>query len=554
MKNILKTSVAVLVAATLFTGCIEETFPEGGTPTADQVQKNPAALKALVQAIPGAMVQAGNVNTSDQTDFGISAVHARTDMMVEDIAVLGDEPGYSHFNPYFMNRFQGSDYYYPQYYWLAYYGYIKSCNDVIRLIDVESAEGEAKVYLGRALAFRAKCYLDLARLYEPKDVNPADIDGSYDITNVKGLTVPIITEKTTEQEARFNPRAKRDSIYDFILNDLNEAAECLAGVKQTTFSDPDEAIINGLLARVYIELGCDGDTGALQKAYDCATKAIELSGCTPLTAEQWEDPINGFNNHASNNSWMWGLPVTVDQIGNLHNFLAHMCAEATWGYGDYNYANIGINRALYDQINNRDFRKRTFLDPEKDNFYKYKVNAPDREDFIQNSRPYTSLKFRPCQGETVEYTVGALADTPLMRVEEMMFIQMEAQAQMGNLQEAQRLLNEFMAYRITTGAAYDCTSTTSNKEEFLKEMMVQKRIEFWGEGLVMFDYKRLNHGFTRGYKGTSHATVARLNCSNGRSPQWNIVITRGEFQSNLAINDDNNNPDPTGLLKLWVEK
>ena len=58
-------------------------------------------------------------------------------------------------------------------------------------------------------------------------------------------------------------------------------------------------------------------------------------------------------------------------------------------------------------------------------------------------------------------------------------------------------------------------------------------------------------GITRGYEGTNVPSTARLNCE-GRSPQWNIVLTRGEFQSNSGIkHPDDNNPDPTGKIELW---
>jgi hypothetical protein len=66
---------------------------------------------------------------------------------------------------------------------------------------------------------------------------------------------------------------------------------------------------------------------------------------------------------------------------------------------------------------------------------------------------------------------------------------------------------------------------------------------------IMFDYKRLDMGITRAYAGSNHAGVFKYN-TDGRSPQWNIVITRAEFQSNTAINDANNNPDPSGTIKL----
>ena len=165
---------------------------------------------------------------------------------------------------------------------------------------------------------------------------------------------------------------------------------------------------------------------------------------------------------------------------------------------------------------------------------------------------YLSLKFRPAEGNVMDYTIGNCADWCLMRIEEMYFIEMEAQSQLsGGLENARNLLNDFIQkYR---NPNYSCSLITENPEAFVKEMLLQKRIEFWGEGLLFFDYKRLNQGITRGYTGSNVPAVAQFNCE-GRSPQWNIVITQIEYQSNRGISHpEQNNPDPSEKLVLWKE-
>jgi hypothetical protein len=138
-----------------------------------------------------------------------------------------------------------------------------------------------------------------------------------------------------------------------------------------------------------------------------------------------------------------------------------------------------------------------------------------------------------------------------MRVEEMYFIWAEALAGAGDIPGAQKVLNDFMKFRITDGS-YSCSAYT-DFESFTDELLFQKRVEFWGEGILIYDYKRLDEGITRGYKGTNQASVYAYNCE-GRSPQWNIVITRAEFQANKGITEETNNPDPTGTLVLWDGK
>ena len=118
-----------------------------------------------------------------------------------------------------------------------------------------------------------------------------------------------------------------------------------------------------------------------------------------------------------------------------------------------------------------------------------------------------------------------------------------------NLGEGIRLLNEFMNnYRIV-GGGYDCTNMSSSVENFTNELMLQKRIEFWGEGIVMFDMKRLDMSPRRGYVGTNSPASYRLN-TKGRAPYWNFVISRGETQNNPVIATQNN-PDPSQTVKPW---
>ena len=132
-----------------------------------------------------------------------------------------------------------------------------------------------------------------------------------------------------------------------------------------------------------------------------------------------------------------------------------------------------------------------------------------------------------------------------MRIEEMYFIEMEAKANL-NFNEGAKLLKDFM----TTYRYKSYNRTVSTYEDFVTEYMLQKRIEFWGEGILFFDYKRLNVGINRAYAGTNHPAVFRLTDTDGRSPQWNIVVTRAEFQSNKGITDNTNNPDPSGTIPM----
>ena len=567
MKNISRILLSIVIVL-LSSGCIKETLPKGSTVTQDQLeQQGDKAPTYMLSGIPSAMTRSGAAGYYGtygyHYDFGISAVHFVTESMLEDIAVLV-ELGYFWFNGWYQNLGQGPEYTSCAYLWQQYYKWIKLANDLINVAGeiTEDTSEQTKEIIGQAHAYRAMYYLDLARMYEPKPNKILPPDQS-----ILGLTVPIVTEKTTEEESKNNGRATREEMYQFILSDLAKAEEYLENAP-VVYTAPSLAAVYGLYARTYLELGAtykemgnptDWDMTS-QKAYgkaaDYARKVIDMGEHSPLTQTQWEDPTNGFNNGASNNAWIWGLTTSAENQSNLISNIAHRSNEALYGYG--NLYMLGVNQALYSRISDQDFRKHSWFDPESGYNYRLagggQVAQIDAQTYYFiygqygfQAPKYASLKFRPADGDVLNYTVGNGADWCLMRIEEMYFIEMEAELNLSGLEKAQTLLNDFMqTYRYDS---YDCTLVSMTEEAFISEMMLQKRIEFWGEGLLFFDYKRLDQGITRGYTGSNIPAVAQFNCE-GRSPQWNIVITRGEFQSNKVVVNQNN-PDPTGKLELW---
>ena len=102
---------------------------------------------------------------------------------------------------------------------------------------------------------------------------------------------------------------------------------------------------------------------------------------------------------------------------------------------------------------------------------------------------YTNLKYHPGSGNLSDLYVGCLCDIPLMRVEEMYLIYIEAIAHTEGVDAAKTVLNDFMnAYRYTDGS-YECQAT--DIESLEDAVLLQKRIELWGEGLLYFDYSVL---------------------------------------------------------------
>ena len=211
MKNILKISLIGLVATTL-SGCIKETFPKGSTVTEDQLTQSDGAIGYMLSGIPSAMTKAGTGGYYStygwQFDFGLSSIQMCTETMLEDIAVLF-EVGYFWYSGFYQNQGMGSDYALCSFTWDQYYEWIKLANDVIAVGgDInETTSEDVRSIVGQAHAYRAMYYLDLARIYEPKPCSTLQPERS-----ILGLTVPIVTEKTTEDQAKNNPRARREKM------------------------------------------------------------------------------------------------------------------------------------------------------------------------------------------------------------------------------------------------------------------------------------------------------------------------------------------------------
>ncbi len=540
MKNILKISIAALASAALLSGCIKETFPTDRA-TSDQLAGSSTALEAMVKGIPTALIQPRSLSAYDKMhwNFALPAIHLATDSAAGEIVITGDT-GYDWFSQWGANNSLGDNYAVGDLPWKNFFFKQKAAYDIISTIDPEALTTATKHVLGFAYAYRASFYLDLVRIYEFKENKYTSGDG------VVGLAVPIVTETTTEAEAKANPRATAAEVYEkVIFPDLEKAAAYLSDYSAADPYTPSLAMVYGLQARAYLERGTsDNDSEAYKKAAEYARKAITTSGCTPLTQAQWEDPTTGFNSATANNSWIWGLPITSDNVTNLMNFQAHIGNEESWGYG--HQVGRAIDKEFYTKIDNKDFRKHSWLDPDR-NFYAYKSCRPNGSAYFATLKDYVNIKFRPAQGAYSDYKIGGATDIPCMRVEEMYLIEAEATAQ-SNLVAARELLNTFMKYRITDGS-YSCTDRTPTLKSFIEELITQKRIEFWGEGIIMFDLKRLDMPMKRGYKGTNSPSDYRLN-TDGRAPHWNFVITRGEIQNNPAVV---NNPDPSGKIPVWTE-
>ena len=528
-------SLLALAFAFVLTGCIDETFPESDSATQEQVEALPSAFEATLRGISAKMVE-GYLVYGDQeheTDMSYPQFMLAQTEMLGDI-FPGDEPGYDWYQNYntFSRNF-GEDSYFAYLPFFTIYQLVKCANDVIGAVDLESSETSSDVrgMAGQAYAARAFFYYLGMVFFEP-------VENIYtDVSAVKGLTIPIVTEKTTQEEAKNNPRATHDEMVKFILSDLDIAEQCLSGdYKPSSKLLPNLAVVYGIKAKVYL---WDEDYANAAKYARMAIDLATTNGATPMTATQWEDPNSAFAVAAP--SWMWYVHYDAENMRNLANWTGWISPEAQWSYS-YLYMPC-IDKSLYDKIAKTDFRKNVFLHPDRYKYYNYKTSMSEKW-IKETCKDYTSLKFRCVGGNTGDYAVGGTSDVPVMRIEEMYLIEAEAVGVSQGVAEGVRLLNDFMVnYR---DPAYNYN--TSVLRNLQLEVLTQMRIEFWGEGNAFPSAKRLKPDVIQNYNGTNAPSdIYKINCK-GIKPNWNLCIPIYEINSNRAIKD-HNNPNPTQTVE-----
>lgn len=457
-------------------------------------------------------------------DWGYASVMHVRDIMTGDLTVA--ETAYDGYKYWASNQYMGDNYIYSQFLWYYYRNMVYTINQDLEALDKIDEDVEAEKAV--AYAYRALTYLDWAQMYEflPNEVTSPITAAGNDVTN---LTVPIIDKPVNHYDTINVPRATREEMAAFILSDLDKAEADIVALNDASKELPHLDAVFGLKARLYMWLG----DYANAKRY--ARLAIDCNSGHVMTREECLSTTDGFN---TPEPWMWASVMEADddvvRTGIL-NWTSWMSPEAQYGYSCAGATSM-IDAAMYNRMSNSDFRKLMFKAP-----YGHELasKVPYIDAYVANNLPeYAAIKFRPNDGDAYSYSVGSASAYPIMRIEEMYFIEAEA-AEHLTPGEGVALLNEFMTnYR-------DESYKYNSNYGAIDEILFQKRVELWGEGQSFFDYKRLNMSVTRGYEGTNVAADRTFN-TNGRPAWMNICIVIVAKRYNTAL-EGWENPDPSDL-------
>ncbi len=372
-----------------------------------------------------------------------------------------------------------------------YYRIIGNAN--IGIANIDKAVGPAadrNALKGEALALRAFGYFNLVQLYGKRYDARAKPNSQ--------LGVPLVLEPTTVGK----PRNTVEEVYTQINKDLADAALLLTSARLNK-SHFNLNVVRGMQARVAL----------VQQDWANAAKfaAEARAGYVPMSQAQYQD---GFQDIA-NPEWMWGFDHLEDQsefFGGYHSYIS--C--------NYNstvirtYPKI-INNLLYAQIPASDVRSKMWVE-----------NPTATNSIVPPGgvRPrFLNQKFRlPGVPST-----SAMGDVPYMRAAEMYLIEAEARARLNETAAASRVLFDLVKARDP-----NYVQSTRTGDALVNEILLQRRIELWGEGHRFFDLKRTNAPLNRNGTNAIPAVVLIFDVPAG-DVRWEFVIPRREINANPAI-------------------
>lgn len=511
MKKILY--ISTLICAILFASCNDELDQEPTDKVSrDVMLETSDGGQAIMNGVYRAMyVGQWGPGWRDENS-GIMAYIQAGDLMGEDHIMRESGQGWFYFD---YNFGIGSDWTNSSgrqsQTWKFFYTLVSNANDVISKEDVWADTPLTRAVLGQAYAMRAYAYYFLVQFFQQAYVEGADQPG-----------VPIYTEPTTK-ETEGAPRGTIEEVYTLMNSDIDIAIDYFKkaqldvkeGEKAWTReheSYVDYYIANGIKARIALAQGVD-----YKRVRDGAVEALKKGG---LSVAPVSDFL-GWNKRSSKNV-LWALEVIASQSEHFQGFFSHMDADAPGMYASK--ARRQIATGLYNLIPDTDERKAQWWRGEL-----------EKEQSGNSNVSYCQLKFR--FGSVATRT----GDYLIMRAEEMLLMAAEAECRLGQYDAARSYLSqlgemrdEAYAERLAkmTNAATYSKNTLSAPVTLLEEILLQRRVELWGEFPRGFDLKRLQLGYTRDYAGSNHSDDSTLNPADLK---FVYAIPQAEFDGNINM-------------------
>ena len=434
--------------------------------------------------------------------FGVSAYNLMAEVMGDDMIQAMQGSGWYWYDAYYdvKGRYTNS-YWRSQDLWTAYYTWIADANYILASgPDMTGSTAEKNYVLGQAYAIRAYSYFMLAqtfaRTYKGHESDPC---------------VPLFGG-TYFSGSTGQPRSTVVQVYTQINSDIYQAINLLTGTTQQSINHMGYAVAQGLKSRIAL---VEENWSA---AYDAAMEAITACG----KAVQDVSDFMGMNDVSAGNV-MWGADIPAEESGMYASLFAHLSITAD-AYGIR--APKQISKWLYNKMSATDARL-AWWDPSS----QYSTGG------------YAQKKFDFSDLSTMA------GDYIYMRIEEMYLNAAEAACRQGLNATSRGLLMRLMSKRDSN---YTCsksgtqleTLTTDENGSLLEEILIQRRLELWGEDGRIYTIRRLHQGFER---NTDYGWPTQLSSGHAwYDPEcyaWVITIPQSEFDGNTQMElDTDQNP------------
>lgn len=481
MKKI-KYFIAAVTLGFITSSCANDlnTLPDGDI-SGEQLNNDSSSPEKILGGIYLDLRSNGAGGTTAHSDFGIMGIKAGADLMSNDVIQSTNQ----HLGMFYNYEATNASNIASEIVWTTFYARIFVINKLLDDLD-KNANAKNRAIAGQLLALRAYSYFYLVRFYAN------DYNGHQ---SEPGL--PLVL--TASNPSQGLPRSTVAEVYGQIKSDIEESITLLDTYARPSRAQIDRRAAKAIAAEVFLE------TGDYTKAAKYAEESKQGVGL--MTEDDYT--TTGFSS-INNPEVIWGFHNTIStmSIGNHYASFFSMFDNTNEGYAGAAQIRKLIDKRLYEAIPETDYRKKVFNGSQSAT---YTFNGKTK-----NYPPYVSWKFKdPTLFE---------GDYIYIRASSLYYVQAEALARQGRETEARQILFEITSKR---NKAY--TLSTKSGNDLINEIILQKRIELWGEGYAWFDMKRLNTPLERVYTGTNH-TFGRFN------------LTPDKFRFQIPNKEINNNP------------
>jgi hypothetical protein len=384
--------------------------------------------------------------------------------------------------------------------WQFFYETINQVNVIIKGVNASSSIGDAakKKLIAEARALRGWFYFELAREFQFTIAKDPSAPG-----------VPLYTEPTSVSNTG-KPRGTLLEVFTLINEDLAYAVANL-GTDRVYKSQVTLPVAQGMLARVMLEQ---------KKWQEAANAAAAARQGFTLDAASY---VNNYTNMEASPEVIWGFPQSISGVSQSLYYGTPSSFYEKTGNG---YDNYYINSDLVNKFSATDIRNLFFL-----------TNATPT-----NQRRFSTNKFGKASafqvtlinGQTVPLKETDFEESlPMMRVAEMILVEAEARAELGQNEEARVLLLQLQKNRDPNAG-----SSGNSGQALINEILLERRKELYGElGIDYLDIKRRQLAYTR----TGNHTAAYLFSFPANSKVFILKLPQREIDTNDAIGPTDQN-------------